>query len=116
MRDSPETLEWYDECIQRNIQVHAQIPLGYQPSIVYCRTGRRRVLTPARRLEQRRKSINDSNTTLDAHDFKLPEHMSTVSSDFIERLSQPMLDVPSTSTPRTVNILTTWPHALSTVR
>ena len=96
MRDSPETLEWYDECIQQNTQLHAQIPVGYQPSIVYCRTGRRKVLTSSRRLEQRRTStfgsINDSNTILDADKLKLLEHMSIVSSDFIERLSKPMLE------------------------
>ena len=68
MCDSPETLEWYEECIQRNIQVHAQIPTGYQPSIVYCHTGRRTIITPAKRAEQRKailaESTEKSKTTL----------------------------------------------------
>jgi len=112
MRDSPETLEWYEECIQRNVQVHAQIPVGYQPSIVYCHTGRRTVITPAKRAQQRKASMANSTekskTILDQSEPKQLEDISTLSSGFIERLSQPIFDKQSTeitSTARTVNIL-----------
>jgi hypothetical protein len=107
MRDSPETLEWYEECIQRNIQIHAQIPTGYQPSIVYCYTGRRTIITPAKRAEQRKASLADSTekskTMLVQPEFKIMEDVSTFN---IERRSQPMFDLQSTepsSTTRTVN-------------
>jgi hypothetical protein len=112
MRDSPETLEWYEECIQRNVQVHAQIPTGYQPSIVYCHTGRRTVITPAKRAQQRKASMANSTekskTILNQPEPKKPEDISTLSSVFIQRLSQPIFDTQSTeptSTARTVNIL-----------
>jgi hypothetical protein len=105
MRDSPETLEWYEECIQRNVQVHAQIPTGYQPSIVYCHTGRRTVITPAKRAEQRKISLTNSMTILDQ---KKSEDISTFPSDSMSRLSQPLYEIQSTepsATARTVNIL-----------
>ncbi len=101
MRDSPETLEWYEECVQRNVQVHAQIPTEYQPSIVYCHTGRRSVITPAKRTEQRKSLIADQPES------KFPENTSTLNNDFIEHLNQPMFDIQSTepsATARTVNI------------
>jgi hypothetical protein len=100
MRDSPETLEWYEECIQRNVQIHAQIPIGYQPSIVYCHTGRRTVITPAKRAEERKATTADSvvkfKTTVDLQE-----------SDEILTFNQPMFDIQSTeptSTTRTVNM------------
>lgn len=106
MRDSPETLEWYEECFQRNVQVYAQIPTGYQPSIVYCHTGRRTVITPAARTQQRKlsspNSIEKSTTTLDQ-----PADISTFNNDFVERHSQPISNIQSTepiSTAQTVNI------------
>ncbi len=112
MRDSPETLEWYEECIQKNIQVHAQIPTDYQPSIVYCHTGRRIIITPAKRAEQRKasmvNSIEKSKTILNPPEPKKSEDISTFNNSFIERLSQPIFDAQSTeltSTARTVNIL-----------
>ncbi|CAF4805570.1 unnamed protein product [Rotaria sp. Silwood1] len=112
MRDSPETLEWYEECIQRNVQIHAQIPTEYQPSIVYCHTGRQSIITPAKRAEQRKMSmggvIEKSKVILEQPETKVPEDVSTFNSSFIERLSQPLLDFQSiepASTSRTVTDL-----------
>ncbi|CAF3690242.1 unnamed protein product [Rotaria sordida] len=112
MRDSPETLEWYEECIQRNIQIHAQIPTEYQPSIVYCHTGRQSVITPAKRVEQRKISIEDamvkSKVVLDQPESKVPKGISTFNSGFIERRNQSLLDfqsIESTSTSQTVTDL-----------
>jgi hypothetical protein len=102
MRDSPETLEWYEECIQRNVQVHAQIPTDYQPSIVYCHTGRRTVITPAKRAEQRKasmvNSMQKSTTIVNQSQSKKQQDSSP-----IEKLPQPMFESPSTA--RTVNSL-----------
>jgi hypothetical protein len=98
MRDSPETLEWYEECIQRNVQVHAQIPTSYQPSIVYCHTGRRTVITPAKRAEQRKASLVN---LVQQSQSKTQQDRSS-----IERLPQPMFEaqsIESPSTARTVN-------------
>ncbi|CAF3800448.1 unnamed protein product, partial [Adineta steineri] len=88
MRDSPETLEWYEECIQRNVQVHAQIPLEYQPSIVYCHTGRRTVITPAKRAAQRKMSVFDQLES----NIVDNSNISTLNNDSIEQLNQPMFD------------------------
>lgn len=97
MRDSPETIEWYEECIQRNIQVHAQIPIGYQPSIVHCHTGRRTIITPMNRAEQRKISKFLPEQT---------DHVSTFRIGSIERISQPIFTKESNEAPsiaRTVN-------------
>lgn len=96
MRDSPETLEWYEECIQRNIQVHAQIPLDHQPSIVHCHTGRRIIITPAKRAQQRKLSSTKSTTTMN----QLPENVITFNNDLIEHVNSLPI-----STTQTVNIL-----------
>ena len=92
MRDSPETLEWYEECIQRNVQVHAQIPLGYQPSIIYCHTGRRTIITPARRHEQRRVSIEDIQETSKSSVEHEETEASTLTHDFTELVGQSQSD------------------------
>jgi hypothetical protein len=86
MRDSPETLEWYEECIQRNFQIHAQIPVGYQPSIVYCHTGRRTIITPAKRYEQRRVSIDDAQETMKTS----VEHDETEASTLTQMSTEPV--------------------------
>ncbi|CAF4041351.1 unnamed protein product [Rotaria sp. Silwood2] len=112
MRDSPETLEWYEECIQRNVQIHAQIPTEYQPSIIYCHTGRQSIITPAKRAEQRKVSmggtIEKSKVVLDQPESNVQKDMSTFNSGFIERFSQPLFDFQSiepTSTNQTVTDL-----------
>ena len=101
MRDSPETVEWYEECLQKNIQIHAQIPTGYQPSIVYCHTGRRTVITPAKRAEQRKAFMNKSNQPSNKQkDIVSPQSIS------FQRMIQPTMNVQSNeppSTTRTVN-------------
>ncbi|CAF0888177.1 unnamed protein product [Adineta ricciae] len=103
MCDSPETLEWYEECIQRNVQVHAQIPSGYQPSIVYCHTGRRIVLTPAKRAEYRNMSFADQSESI------VPDaDQATFEHDFLEPFDQPTFDnqsADSSSTTQTVTEL-----------
>ena len=111
MRDLPETLEWYEECIQRNIHIHAQIPTECQPSIVYCHTGRRAVITPAKRWQQRKTSARDmikkSQVISNEIESKVLEDVSTVNNSFIERLSQPMFNaqpVEITPTSQTVDI------------
>lgn len=81
MRESFETIEWYEECIQRNIQVHAQIPIGSQSSIVYCHTGRRTIMTPMNRTEQRKISKSARKQT---------DNSSTFHVGLMERISQPM--------------------------
>ncbi|CAF0769866.1 unnamed protein product [Adineta steineri] len=101
MRDSPETLEWYEECIQRNVQVHAQIPLEYQPSIVYCHTGRQTVITPAKRAAQRRMSVFDQLES----NIVDNSNISTLNNDSIEQLDQPMFDNQSKESKTTVTDL-----------
>ncbi|CAF2090381.1 unnamed protein product [Rotaria magnacalcarata] len=99
MRDSPDTLEWYEECIQRNVQIHAQIPTEYQPSIVHCHTGRQMIITPAKRAEQRKtstgESIEKSKELLESSEPRISEDRSTLNSGFMQRLSQPMFDIQS---------------------
>ncbi|CAF5218736.1 unnamed protein product, partial [Rotaria magnacalcarata] len=87
MRDSPDTLEWYEECIQRNVQIHAQIPTEYQPSIVHCHTGRQMIITPAKRAEQRKtstgESIEKSKELLESSEPRISEDRSTLNSGFM---------------------------------
>lgn len=103
MCDSPETLEWYEECIQRNVQIHAQIPSGYQPSIIYCHTGRRIILTPAKRAEYRKMSFADQSESI------VPDtDQATFGHAFLEPFDQPTFDNQSTdssSDTQTVKIL-----------
>ncbi|CAF0929272.1 unnamed protein product, partial [Didymodactylos carnosus] len=47
--DSPETLQWYNECLERNIRIHAQIPLGITNSVIFCHTGRHGIINPSKR-------------------------------------------------------------------
>ncbi|CAF1222036.1 unnamed protein product [Adineta ricciae] len=101
MCDSPETLEWYEECIQRNVQVHAQIPSGYQPSIVYCHTGRRIVLTPAKRAEYRNMSFADQSESI------VPDtDQTTFEHDFLEPFDQPTFENQSTDSSSTTQTVT----------
>ena len=100
MRDSLETLEWYEECIQKNVQVHAQIPTGYYPSIVYCHTGRRTVITPAKRAEQRKASVHKFQTEANKQ-----ENVFTFNSGSMESLAQPTTDAQSSESARTVTSL-----------
>ncbi len=88
MRDSPETLEWYEECIQRNIQVHAHIPMDYQPSIIYCHTGRRTIITPAKRAEQRKASTMNSTQKSKSELDKQEENISTFNSGSFQKFIQ----------------------------
>ncbi|CAM4915049.1 unnamed protein product [Rotaria socialis] len=119
MRDSPETLEWYEECIQRNAQIHAQIPTEYQPSIVHCHTGRQMIITPAKRAEQRKtstgESIEKSKELLESSEPRLSEDRSTLNSGFIQRLSQPMFDIQSIEhTSTTVTVTDLIMHTVAT--
>ncbi|UJR22823.1 hypothetical protein I4U23_025853 [Adineta vaga] len=101
MCDSPETLEWYEECIQRNVQVHAQIPNSYQPSIVYCHTGRRSIITPAKRVEYRNMSIFNQTESIVSNTDK-----TTFDHDFLERFSESIFDDQSRESPSTTQTVT----------
>lgn len=99
-------MEWYEECLQRNVQIQARIPTGYQPSIVYCHTGRRTIITPAKRAEQRKAFIATSTHSSKSIPDPVPSNKQkdtfSPPNDLLKRTIQPTINEPPSIT-RTVN-------------